>query len=331
MLRMKNTVHVAVGIVVDKTGNVLIALRHPDAHQGGLWEFPGGKCESGESVSTALRRELHEELGIHVLSDSPFCLVRHNYGDKQVLLDVRRVNAFTGVARGQEGQPLRWLSVESLRLAEFPEANRPIIKRLQLPQTIAITGECDSEQDFDSRFASLLSTGLTVVQVRAPDISHDLLRARVLRCLSACRAHNVKMIVNTEPTLFADIEADGLHVSSRSLQYLDTRPVPRDLWFGVSCHDRHQLLRAEALEADYAFLSPVQFTCSHPEQSPLGWEVFAALTAGLTIPVYALGGLGAEHVELARMRGAHGIAAISAFWPKQLFNRAISSTTATIK
>jgi 8-oxo-dGTP diphosphatase len=107
--------------------------------------------------------------------------------------------------------------------------------------------------------------------------------------------------------------------------------VSRDLWFGVSCHDRDQLLRAQALAADYVFLSPVQATHSHPEQSPLGWEVFTTMTEGLTVPVYALGGLGPEHVTLARRCGAFGIAGISAFWHANVLKEARSSPTATIE
>ena len=120
-------VHVAVGVVINAQQQILIALRPEHAHQGGLWEFPGGKVERGESVQQALARELEEELGIQAVSFSPLTEIHHDYGDKQVHLDVWWVNQFEGIAEGREGQPLKWVSAEGLKNYSFPEANKPII------------------------------------------------------------------------------------------------------------------------------------------------------------------------------------------------------------
>jgi mutator protein MutT len=87
-------VHVAAAVIRDNSGKILIARRADTQHQGGLWEFPGGKVEADESVETALARELHEELGIVVGAARPLIKVRHDYPDKQVLLDVWEVSAF---------------------------------------------------------------------------------------------------------------------------------------------------------------------------------------------------------------------------------------------
>lgn len=122
--------HVAVGVIFDAAGNILISLRHADAHQGGLWEFPGGKLEAGETVQQALRRELQEELGIDAVVDEPIVQIRHEYSDKSVLLDVWSVREFSGEAEGREGQSLRWVSVAELGKIEFPEANYPIVELL---------------------------------------------------------------------------------------------------------------------------------------------------------------------------------------------------------
>ena len=121
-----NEVHVAVGVILDRENRGLITRRHDNAHQGGLWEFPGGKVETGESVADALGRELREELGITVSELEPLLEVRHDYGDKSVFLDVHTVRGFSGEARGLEGQPLRWVSASALPQYEFPEANVPI-------------------------------------------------------------------------------------------------------------------------------------------------------------------------------------------------------------
>ena len=120
-------VHVAVGVILDAENRILITQRDKSAHQGGLWEFPGGKVEAGESVQQALYRELHEELGIEIGAVSALLEVRHDYGDKRVLLDVWVVRDFTGVAVGREGQPLVWVLPGALRDYEFPEANVAIV------------------------------------------------------------------------------------------------------------------------------------------------------------------------------------------------------------
>ena len=124
-------VHVAVGVILDTDKRVLIARRAANSHQGGLWEFPGGKVEPGESVQQALARELHEELGIHIGSASPLLQVRHDYSDKSVLLDVWVVREFSGNAQGREGQPLAWAEWTNLNSYRFPEANQPIVTALE--------------------------------------------------------------------------------------------------------------------------------------------------------------------------------------------------------
>jgi len=128
---MSATVHVAVGIVADAAGAILITRRPNHVHQGGLWEFPGGKVEADETVAAALQRELHEELGIVVQTAEPWLQIRHAYPDKTVLLDVWRVTAWRGEPHGREGQPLRWASAMELADFVFPAADEAIIARLR--------------------------------------------------------------------------------------------------------------------------------------------------------------------------------------------------------
>ncbi|MEP4485725.1 MAG: 8-oxo-dGTP diphosphatase MutT [Halioglobus sp.] len=126
-----NLIHVAVGVIIDADNRILIARRNNEAHQGGLWEFPGGKVEAQETIQIAMARELHEELGIEIGSLAPLLEVRHDYGDKQVLLDVHVVRNFSGEPEGREGQPLKWVSVDELPQFEFPAANVPIVEAVQ--------------------------------------------------------------------------------------------------------------------------------------------------------------------------------------------------------
>lgn len=139
---MAKRVHVAVGVIVDRQQQILISRRHDDAHQGGLWEFPGGKVEAGEPVTEALARELKEELGIECPDSGMQALIEihHDYSDKHVLLDVWWVRDFKGEARGLEGQPLSWVAPDALADHAFPAANAPII------DAVLNALECNSAQ-----------------------------------------------------------------------------------------------------------------------------------------------------------------------------------------
>lgn len=135
---MSNTpIHVAVGVIFDnqKADQILIAKRPQHLHQGGLWEFPGGKVSEDETVDQALERELLEELGITVIQSQPLMQVQHNYSDKQVFLDIWTVTQFSGEARGLEGQQCQWVAMQQLLSAEskyhFPEANKAILEKLK--------------------------------------------------------------------------------------------------------------------------------------------------------------------------------------------------------
>lgn len=124
-------VHVAVAVILDADGRILLSRRAADSHQGGLWEFPGGKVESGESLSQAMTRELAEELGITIGPLQPLLQVNHDYQDKAVLLDVHLVREFRGEPRGLEGQPLAWVEADALADYDFPAANLPIVRAVQ--------------------------------------------------------------------------------------------------------------------------------------------------------------------------------------------------------
>ena len=122
-------VEVAVG-VIKQENTIYISKRADDLHQGGKWEFPGGKREANETIEQALSRELAEEIGIQVTQQSPFMLIEHDYGDKKVRLDVRLVEAFEGKASHQEGQKSQWVSIHKLGNFTFPDANKVIIEKL---------------------------------------------------------------------------------------------------------------------------------------------------------------------------------------------------------
>ena len=126
----KPTLQVAVGVIL-REGELFIAKRQGDQHLAGLWEFPGGKVEAGETVLDALKRELHEELGIDVISAAPLIEQRHEYDIRTVVLDCWLVTEFSGEAHGKEGQPTRWVKIgECATTYPMPEPNVHILKAL---------------------------------------------------------------------------------------------------------------------------------------------------------------------------------------------------------
>ena len=128
---MASRIHVAVGVLIDAKDCVLLTRRLKGTHLAGYWEFPGGKVEAGESVQTALARELQEELGTKIGKTVPLMTVSHDYGEKQVLLDVHQVKDWDGEPHGAEGQALAWVDDASLNEFQVPEANAEIMSRVK--------------------------------------------------------------------------------------------------------------------------------------------------------------------------------------------------------
>ena len=126
---MTKLVEVAVGVIL-RDKEVFLTRRASEAHQGGKWEFPGGKRELNESMPEALARELQEEVGIEVLASTPLIQISHDYGDKKVLLDVYLIVQFNNEPESKEGLEFRWVAISELSEVEFPEANTAIVNKL---------------------------------------------------------------------------------------------------------------------------------------------------------------------------------------------------------
>jgi len=310
-----DSIHVAAGVIEDGLGRILVAKRLDHVHQGGLWEFPGGKLEPGERLDAGLARELEEELGIRIRSARPLIRIHHDYGDRHVLLDVHRVTVFDGEPHGREGQPLEWIHPWDMRPEDFPAADRPIIVALRLPSLYLITGEdpCDADV-FLGLLSTSLNRGVELVQLRAHALA-DIDYARLAeRAFDLCERYGARLLLNRVPDSVRSVPCHGIHLSGRGLATLQERPRGDWDWIGASCHTAQDLARAAELDLDYALLSPVLQTASHPDAPPLGWETFAALADKAGLPVYALGGLGPGDLDIAIGHGAQGIAAIRGLW-----------------
>lgn len=318
-------VHVAAGLLIEG-GRVFVTRRHASSHQGGLWEFPGGKVAARETVRSALARELYEELGIEVLAARPFVQLPHAYADRTVVLDVWRIESYRGAPHGREGQDGRWAEIATLRPSEFPDADRPVLRRLQLPPLYLITDAARFGFDvFRPRLERALNAGARLIQVREPQLAPDEYRRYATAVVSLCHRYGAKVLVNADPGIVSACGADGVHLNGRRLAQLDARPLAPDLWVGASCHDAADLKRAQAIAVDFAVLAPVRPTPSHRNAVPLGWEQFTALCRSTYLPVYALGGMQPEDVSPARAAGAAGVAMISGVWDRPDFEAAIAA------
>lgn len=124
-------IHIVAGIIVNSEGSQIYITKRPDdKHQGGLWEFPGGKVEAGESIKQALSRELYEEIGITVTEQNLFEHLEFDYSDKALMFDFMLVSHFEGQPFGKEGQQGKWVLISDLINYAFPAANNAIVERV---------------------------------------------------------------------------------------------------------------------------------------------------------------------------------------------------------
>jgi 8-oxo-dGTP diphosphatase len=324
-----SVLHVAAAVVVNDAAQVLVARRPPDRHQGGLWEFPGGKVEAGETPHAALVRELREELGIGMEKARPLIRVRHSYSDISVLLDVWRVASFTGEPHGREGQPIAWVAPDELSRRDFPAANRPIVTAARLPSLYLITPEPDNASAFLNRLETLLAAGIELVQLRAKAMEPAAYKKLARHAVVLCAEAKARLLLNAPPSLAEEVGAAGVHLTSARLMALDERPLNREQWVAASCHDQRELEHACRIGVDFAVVAPVLKTASHPAATPLGWGGLRQIAEQAGVPVYALGGMAMEHLTTAWGQGAQGIASVSALWnaedARELIARAVSA------
>lgn len=311
---MNAEIHVVAGILRDETGRVLLAQIPAGKHLAGAWEFPGGKCEADESPEAALKRELHEELGIDAQSFERLISVPWRYAEKTVRLDAYRVHRHTGTAVSREGQALRWCSLEELFDVTMPDADRPIVTALRLPPFYAITPEPgDDESAFLAAFEHALAGGVRLIQLRikqAPDTRRTLIK----HALDIAHRTGSQVLLNSDVQTVHDLHLDGVHLPAADLMNLQSRPLDARFWIAASCHNERELEHAARIGADFVVLGSLFSTPSHPS-APIGWERFAALCHQSPLPVYALGGVRSDDLNEARRHGAIGIAGIRTFWP----------------
>lgn len=306
-------VEVVAAVIERPDGSFLLAQRPAGKAYAGYWEFPGGKVEPGETARHALVRELREELGIEVETAYPWITRVFTYPHATVRLNFFRVTAWSGELHPHEGQQFAWQHPPQVLVTPILPANAPILRALELPPLYAISNAAElGVEEFMRRLETALTNGLRLVQLREKNLARDELRKLARRVVALAHAHDARVLLNGDVELAQEVGADGVQLTGAQLAQLNERPAVD--WCAASCHSAEELRRAEALGCDFALLSPVLPTKSHPGAPHLGWESFESIAAGATIPVYALGGLQLGDMETVWQHGAHGVALLRQAW-----------------
>ncbi|WP_313643059.1 Nudix family hydrolase [Stenotrophomonas sp.] len=312
MTSPSRSIHVVAAVITDARGRILLNRRTGNSDMAGLWEFPGGKREPGESSEQALVRELREELGIEAEVGEWVMEVPQLYPDKRLRLEVRMVRQWKGTARGREGQAITWVNADKLGRYSMPPADLPVVAALHQPERYLVTPEAgDDAETWLAGLESAIDGGLRRVQLRTP-VAAD--RAELARAAVARFGRQAELLLNRDIDLARELGV-GVHLGGEQLLQLDARPLPASQLVAASCHDLAQLQAAQRLGCDFAVLGPVQATASHPGAPVLGWEGFEQLRERVSLPLYAIGGLAPADVVTARRHGALGVAAIRSLWP----------------
>ena len=306
-------VEVAAAVLEKPDGSFLLAQRPADKIWAGYWEFPGGKVETGESARDALVRELREELGIEAVTVYPWITRIFSYPHATVRLSFFLVTEWHGELYPHEGQQFMWQQESCVTAEPILPANEPILRALALPHLYAISNAAELGADeYLRRLDTALKNGLRLVLFREKNLQADAHRTLAERVVRLAHAQGARVLISGDAKLAPQTGADGVQLTSEQLAGCAERPEVA--LCAASCHDLDELRRAEQIGCDFALLSPVLPTLSHPGAPHLGWEKFARIVEGSSIPVYALGGL--QHADMARawQHGAHGIALLRQAW-----------------
>jgi len=313
LIVLNNIIEVSVAVLQRPDSTFLMARRPEGKAYSGYWEFPGGKVESGESARHALIRELHEELGIEVETAYPWLTRVFAYPHATVRLNFFRVTGWQGEPHGREGQLLSWQSLPELTVAPILPANGPVIRALQLPALYAISNATElGVEEFVQRLQQALDNGLRMLQIREKGWSRAALKELALRAVAVAHAAGARVLLNEDIELVEEVGADGVQLTGAQLAGCQQRPDVE--LCAASCHSMDELQHAASLGMDFALLSPVLPTKSHPGAAHLGWENFSMMASSSAIPVYALGGLQLEDMQTAWEKGAHGVALLRQAW-----------------
>ncbi len=306
-----NTIKAVVGVLRNKSGQLLIAKRQEHQFMSGFWELPGGKIENDETTEQTIARELNEELGIQIQALSLHQTMSHQYFDRQVNLSIYNIDSYQGTPIGIEGQQIAWVAIQELQNYQLLPTMKAFIDSITLPNKYWITPSSDHQcGSWLAKFNEKLQSDISLIQLRSKT---SLDNTFIADLHNKCQQHDVKLLLNTIDKTFNEDCCDGWHITTSEMLRLNQRPCADDKLLGVSTHNLEEALKAQAMGADFVVISPIQVTQTHPDTIPIGWGAAEEVVKKLNIPVYFLGGMGLKDLDKTLKLGGQGIAGVSAF------------------
>ena len=310
-MTQRQTIEVVAGVIRRGDGKILICLRPKYLDQGGLWEFPGGKREDGESRIGALRRELNEELGIEIRSALPLLRLTHRYPNKTVDLDVWEVSAWRGSARGREGQKIKWVTPSMLGCYAFPEANRTIITAAGLPRVASVMPELRGDTALSlATLDAWLSAGarcFVLCDQYLIDNPDNRILAQIGHRMSR---FNAKLVLDWS----VRTSTAATDVDHRQLLESIKGQIDCGILAGSPCRTPAHLEQARQVGADLLFIGPLDSADFATSNDAINWLDTLRLAARTTIPAFAFGNLGPQDTAQAIASGCQGVLLPSFVW-----------------
>ena len=323
MARNPADVDVAVGILCDEAGRVLLARRPEGKPLSGYLEFPGGKLEGSEAPVDALIRELAEEIGVtaDAADFEPLIRFEHAYPEFTVRLHAYTASRWQGKPVGAEGQALSWHHRSDLPDLPLLPANRPLLNALVLPGLLQVTPVLTAESV--SAFAPALERAITGELAGSGSVGL-VIRVQGEAALAQLQTHLAPVLADAAGPVLLNFGGvadslpegfSGLHLPARAMREVTRRPAGTGLT-GASVHTPEEARRARELGLDYVIAGNVRSTPSHPDRPALGWDRFEVIAQAAGLPAYAIGGVGPKDLAQARVHWGQGVAGIRAFWPE---------------
>ena len=311
MLRQK----ISLAVIINSQGKILLSQRKKGIHLESLWEFPGGKLNSGESFKQALRREIKEELNINLGECKKLIDFNYCYPDRELHFQVFIVPVKDLVIHHAEKQNIRWIEKSKLKTLDLPSANEIICNALLMPDLYMIADYKVLGNKIISLVEKQLLCGVRMVQYR---ITGEYIPKQTIEIgyilKKLCDKYSATLVLNSNWQLWQSIKPHGVHIKSCDLsKYRDLQDEIPFQALSAACHTEHDVEMINQCAIHSAVVGSVHPTQTHPEARAIGWIGFSRLCQKINKPVYAIGGCNRTDVRTSQVYGGQGIASIRGF------------------